>query len=265
MSQDNNGNENNKNNADTENKDVDVSRRNFIKNSGVAAGGVVGGIVLGGLWNPFDSKEDTKSDEDDGSELLQEARTFFSREDDFKTLAAATERIYPEDDNGPGAIELGVPYFIDKQLSGYWGFNSKDYMQGPFKPDKSGSHGLQTKMNRGEMFLAGVRKILDKSKKDHDEDFFDIEAEQQDEILEKFEAGDIDIPGMPSDIFFNLLRDTTIEGVYADPVYNGNKEMKAWKMMEYPGPRMGWSDKIDSEEFVSMDPASLREYQGGGL
>src|SRR5699024_12630812 len=89
----------------------------------------------------------------------------------------------------------------------YWGFNSKDYMQGPFKPDKSDSHGLQTKMNRGEMFLAGVRKILDKSKKDHDEDFFDIEAEQQDEILEKFEAGDIDIPGMPSDIFFNLLRE----------------------------------------------------------
>src|SRR5699024_12442357 len=54
------------------------------------------------------------------------------RSDDFETLAAATERIFPEDDAGPGAIALGVPYFIDKQLSGFWGTNHEDYMKGPY-------------------------------------------------------------------------------------------------------------------------------------
>ena len=30
----------------------------------------------------------------------------------------ATERIYREDEHGPGAIALGVPNSIDKQLAG---------------------------------------------------------------------------------------------------------------------------------------------------
>src|SRR5699024_744092 len=177
----------------------------------------------------------------------------------------ATQRIYPKDDNGPGAIELGVPYFIDKQLTGYWGVNSKDYMQGPFEPDKSDSHGLQTKLNRGEMFSAGVREMFEMSKKDHDEGCCDMEGEQRGAVLGRFAAGGVDAPGLASDVFFILLGDATFEGVYAEPVDGGNKDMEAWKMMEYPGPRMGWSDNIDSEDFVSMDPSSLRDYQGGGL
>src|SRR5699024_3645858 len=45
-------------------------------------------------------------------------------------------RIFPEDDNGPGAIELGVPYFIDKQLAGSWGTNAKAYMHDPFRQNQ---------------------------------------------------------------------------------------------------------------------------------
>src|SRR5690625_4636961 len=119
----------------TEKKDHEskntVSRRRFLKNTGMVAGGVVGGSLLGGLLtNQYQSKEDTKTK---GAQTynLQEARMFFSREEDFNTLSAATERIFPEDDNGPGAIELGVPYFIDKQLASFWGNNAKSYMHDP--------------------------------------------------------------------------------------------------------------------------------------
>nr|WP_269448161.1 gluconate 2-dehydrogenase subunit 3 family protein [Lentibacillus sp. JNUCC-1] len=196
---------------------------------------------------------------------MQEARTFFSRSEDFRTLAAATERIYPEDDNGPGAIELGVPYFIDKQLAGFWGSNSKDYTKGPFKPQASDTHGLQSKMNRGEMFLVGLQRMQEISKKDHDEKFYDLDGETQDAILESFESGDVKIRGMRSDTFFTLLRNTTIEGVYSDPAYGGNKDMQGWKMMEYPGPYVGWTNDIDAEEFLSKEPTSLRAYQGGGV
>src|SRR5690625_1338757 len=95
-----------------------LSRRHFLKNTGLVAGGVVGGSLLTGLLtNQITTKEDVKN-EQTSIQNLQDARMFFSRSEDFAILAAATERIFPEDDQGPGAIELGVPYFIDKQLAG---------------------------------------------------------------------------------------------------------------------------------------------------
>src|SRR5690625_1330907 len=111
-----------------------VSRRKFLKNTGIAAGGLVGGALLGGLvgsrfetTTPEDSQKDSQTDKQ-----YTEARMFFTRYEDFVVLEQATERIFPEDDHGPGAIELGVPYFIDKQLAGQWGLNAKDYRQAPF-------------------------------------------------------------------------------------------------------------------------------------
>lgn len=260
-------NDNPKNNKDehvSPDSKPDLSRRNFLKNSGIAAGGVVGGVLLGGLFNnPFKTEEAATTVEETSRGLLQEARTYFSRLDDFETLAAATERIFPKDDNGPGAIELGVPYFIDKQLAGAWGANHKEYMKGPYDPKTSNTHGLQSKLNRGEMFLNGLRRMQEISQKEHGEEFFDIETESQDEILKSFESGDVKVKGMRSDTFFNLLRKTTLEGVYADPAYGGNKDMQAWKMIEYPGPRMGWTNDIEAEEFITKEPQGLRQYQGG--
>lgn len=253
------------------NEESKYSRRKFLKNSGMVAGGVVGGSLLGGVvTSQFGSESEeamTDGEGDSGGkgDQLAEARTFFSRKKDFQTLAAMTERIYPEDDQGPGAIELGVPYFIDKQLGGSWGFNAKDYKMGPFNPEESDTHGLQAKLNRGEMFIAGVRRVQEISDEEHGEKFADLDGDKQDKILQKFESGDVDIVGMRADTFFKLLRSTTIEGVYSDPVYGGNRDMQGWKMMGYPGPRMGWSDQIEEKEFVSMEPSNLRDYQGGGL
>lgn len=124
---------------------------------------------------------------------------------------------------------------------------------------------LQTKLNRGEVFLHGLRKMQEVSQKDFGSKFAELEGEQQDEILRKFEANEIKLKGVQSSIFFELLRQTTIEGVYSDPVYGGNKDMQGWKMIEYPGPRMGWANEIDAEEFLSKEPMSLKEYQGGNL
>ena len=254
------------------------SRRDFLKTTGVAAGGIAGGALLGGFTGfQFGSDQSTETAETDtGGESAEgegggaggqevAARTFISRQEDFAALAAATERIYPEDDNGPGAIELGVPYFIDRQLYGTWGSNGTDYRMGPFQPMASDTHGRQEKLTRGEMFLLGIRRLREYAVEEHDDEFVNLEGDVQDEVLRAFEAGDVEMEGMRSQAFFSLLRSTTIEGVYADPVYGGNKNMEGWKMIQYPGPRMGWMDKITSEEFVEMEPESLRAYQGGGI
>lgn len=237
------------------------SRRRFLKNSGLVTGGIVGGSLLGSfIDNPF-TKDKTTSDKDEKSKkAFTETRMFFTRFEDFYVLEAAVERIYPEDDNGPGAIELGVPYFIDKQLAGPYGSNKFDYMKGPVQEvDVASSY--QTLMSRGEVFIEGIRKLNAKSLKDHDEKFHELEGEQQDELLTAMEAGEIELRGVTGTTFFNLLRQMTIEGAYADPLYGGNKNMMGWKMKEHPGIRPGYSDLIEEEEFQVIEQMSLRDYQ----
>lgn len=262
-----------------------MNRRKFIKNTGMVAGGVVGGSLLGGLLtNQFQTKPETQTG-GESSTSLQEARMFFSRKEDFNILEAATERIFPKDDNGPGAIELGVPYFIDKQLAGSWGVNSKAYMKDPFRQNKQvqdyekmdGNQSqqgpdsetappfptprYQTRLNRGDVFIHGLRKIDKVSQEKFGEKFVDADEDQQTEVLQVFENGEIKMKGVSSVTFFNLLLQTTIEGAYADPLYGGNKNMQGWKMKEYPGPRLGYLNEIEKKDFIKMEPQSLRDYQ----
>lgn len=48
--------------------------------------------------------------------------------------------------------------------------------------------------------------------------------------------GDVD-PGA----FFETLRTDTIEGMFADPQYGGNRGMVGWTLIGYPGPQRAWS------------------------
>lgn len=251
----------NKNNTDDQStKQVDPSRRRFIKNTGLVLGGIAGGSVLGGLFaSDFKSDKDKDTSNTKEQAPAEEARMFFTRFEDFVVLEQATERIYPEDDNGPGAIGLGVPYFIDKQLAGNWGVNAKDYRQGPYQePDPTAD---MSSLNRGDIFILGLRKINEESQKRFKETFNKIEAEQQDEILTDFADGKVKMKGIGSVHFFNLLRSATLEGAYSDPMYGGNRNMEGWKMKEFPGSVASYTDIIEEKEFVRMDPISLTNYQ----
>lgn len=254
--------DNNKKPSNGAEKEQDPSRRQFLKNSSYLAGGVVGGgLIVSLLNNPFKTKETVSIQDDDTSEKqYDETRMFFTRVEDFRVLEHATERIFPEDDNGPGAIKLGVPYFIDKQLAGDWGSNKKDYMKGPMQKVED-IPTYQTLMNRGQVFIEGLRKINSESEKRHDEKFYDIEEEQQDAILKDLEDEKIKLNGVRSSTFFNLLLQMTNEGAYADPLYGGNKDMQGWKMREFPGVRAGYTDLIESEKFQKLEPTSLKDYQ----
>lgn len=160
---------------------------------------------------------------------------FFKRQEDFRVLSAAVERIFPEDEIGPGAVSLAVPYFIDRQLAGSWGFNAREYMDGPFE-DGAETQGNQSALNRRDAFLKGVRLIQNQAKANFEgEAYYDLTDEQQDEILESFESGDVEMRGMSSSQFFELLRKATLRGVYSDPVYGGNLNMDGWRMKQYPG------------------------------
>ncbi|SFB01925.1 gluconate 2-dehydrogenase gamma chain [Lentibacillus halodurans] len=235
----------------------DLSRRRFLKNSGYAAGGVIGGGILGSIFGMNFGGEPEPSTTIVQQTNPHHALMYFTREKDFEILSAATERIFPEDENGPGAIQLGVPYFIDHQLAGAYGNNDREYMQGPFFPG-SDFQGYQTRLKRHEIFMEGILAIDRESNKEYNTSFTDLDGEQQDAILQKFENSDVKMKGVKSGEFFQLLSTATLAGAYADPLYSGNVDMEGWKMKEYPGHQMSYINEIENEEFIEIEPQSLR-------
>ena len=59
----------------------------------------------------------------------------FFHPEEWQLLKAATDRLIPADELGPGALAAAVPEFIDRQMESPYGHGQLWYMQGPFDPD----------------------------------------------------------------------------------------------------------------------------------
>ncbi|GAA4711774.1 gluconate 2-dehydrogenase subunit 3 family protein [Brevibacillus fulvus] len=241
---------------------VDNSRRNFLKNSGFALGGlIVGGVIGGSLTG---QKEATTKEAEKVVEKpvdYNKALMFFNQEQ-FQTTEAAVECIFPQDEHGPGAKELGVAYYIDHQLASPWGINAKDYMQGPFYKG-SATQGMQSPLRRAEIFTIGLQGLNTYSQQKYNKKFAELSEAEHEEVLTVFEEGkEFQLTGTTTKEFFKMLRSLTLEGVYADPMYGGNKDMQGWKMRKYPGNQMGYAKDIEKEEFMTIEPKSLHDHMG---
>lgn len=128
-----------------------IDRRSFFK-LGLLGGSVVAASTIGG-GAVLKAAELTHSHQaSQGKSNKVRGRMFFQTQTEFDTLSAACERIYPKDEQGEGAIGLGVPYFIDNQLASAYGYNDREYMQGPFMEGKA-EQGYQTPMQRKDIFF----------------------------------------------------------------------------------------------------------------
>ena len=239
-----------------------LSRRDFLKTTGIATGALVGGGVLGGLITHNVTKNNVAgpggtAGGSDGHEAVNtRGLMFFTNTNEFNVLSGAVERIFPEDKLGPGAIGLGVPYFIDNQLAGNYGSNAKEYMQGPFFAGES-TQGYQSKLTRAEIFKQGLAVMDAEAQKRFDTGFAKLEGEQMDEIITAFQKNEIDMKGVSSEFYFKLLRQATLEGAYADPIYNGNINMDGWRMKGFPGHQMAFIEDIEREEYMKIEPQSI--------
>lgn len=242
-----------------------LSRRDFLKTTGIATGALVGGGLIGGLvgYNVNKGGVQTKSGTENAGDhdvTSVKGLMFFTNHADFNVLSQAVERIFPEDDLGPGAIGLGVPYFIDNQLAGNYGSNAREYMQGPFFAGEA-TQGYQSSLTRAEMFRQGIAKIEEEAQKRYQKPFVDLDGGQMDEIITAFQKNEVEMKGVSSEFFFRVLRQATLEGAYADPIYNGNNNMDAWRMKGFPGHQFAYINMIEDEKFQKIEPKSISSMQ----
>ena len=65
-----------------------------------------------------------------------------------------------------------------------------------------------------------------------------LAAEKKDAVLTAMENGDASGFTPNSRVFFNRVRRLTLEGMFCDPYYGGNKNFAGWDLIRYPGPRL---------------------------
>ncbi|QDH16772.1 gluconate 2-dehydrogenase subunit 3 family protein [Swingsia samuiensis] len=168
---------------------------------------------------------------------------FFSpAEYDF--LIAAAERIYPEDQYGPGAKTLGVPEFIDRQMDTPYGHGSNWYMSGPFVQGPA-NLGYQLPYNPRDLYRIGLKYLNTYVHQEHGKSFPQLTGKEQDNILIALEGGSISLGDIPGRIFFEQLRSNILEGVFSDPIYGGNKNLGGWVTIGFPGARADFMDWVD--------------------
>lgn len=219
------------------------TRRQLLTGGAFVVGGVVGaGITLGAT-----SGGDTTTKTVVVAQKLP-LRALTGPEAD--TITAMAERIFPKDESGPGATDAGVVTYIDGQLAGGWGNGERLYLQGPFQEPQDSGHGYQLPLTPREIYRRALAKIDDYCHKHYnDTGFSDLTPEQQDKVLTALENGEVDLGltrgkhGFTSADFFAMLLENVTEGLFADPMYGGNRDMVGWKWVGFPGDPMAYGDR----------------------
>jgi gluconate 2-dehydrogenase gamma chain len=147
-------------------------------------------------------------------------------------IEAACERLIPADETGAGALAAGMPNYLDKQLGGAWGAGERLYRSGPWVAG-SPSQGYQLPFTPAELFRTALRAINTELAR-RGPAFGELSADAQDDYLKSLEKGSHDLDGVPAAVFFDMLLKMSIEGFFSDPVYGGNRDMVAWRMIGFP-------------------------------
>jgi len=126
------------------------------------------------------------------------------------TLEALLNRIVPADDIGPGAVDLGVGQFIDRAIGGALAVNRIDY-------------------DRGLLALDAYSQAT------YGTPFRSAPPERQDAMITQMQSNALPGFNVDSRTFFNLVKEHTLQGLFGDPYWGGNKNGGGWKLMQIPG------------------------------
>jgi gluconate 2-dehydrogenase gamma chain len=154
----------------------------------------------------------------------------------LRTLEAFVDRLIPKDELGPGATECGVAVYINRSLGDY------------LAPEKAA-------------FIRGLEATDAFARRTEDHSFAELSPEKQDAVLTAMENGTA--AGFPdARAYFARVRRLTLEGMFCDPSYGGNRNFAGWDLIRYPGPRLAVSPD-DQKMGVAIRPLHSSAYGSG--
>ena len=183
--------------------------------------------------------------------------TYFTAEE-WAFLNAAVARLIPADEQGPGAVQAGVPEYIDRQMNTPYASGALWFMQGPFNADAPPEMGWQSKLVPKQIYRLGIAETDEQCKKVYGSVFAGLDSATRDEVLKQLEAGMPKFDSVPAKMFFSFLLQNTKEGFFCDPIHGGNKGMVGWTMIGFPGARADFMDWVERNEQYPFPAVSIR-------
>jgi gluconate 2-dehydrogenase gamma chain len=213
----------------------DEARRAFLKGAAAGAGAIAGtGLAPHAIPEALAKPERHKTAVADAAEMPAHMRASgqghgaFLNDEDAATVMAFAERLMPGAPGLPGARDADVLNYIDLALAGAYADQQDFYRRGLAQLDA---------------YCREVRQMP----------FARLDAAGQDAVIAALEAGKATGFTWPTaQAFFNTLRTHTMEGMFADPVYGGNKDFAGWRLVGFPGaqPLFTTADMQSKEAFT---------------
>ena len=145
-----------------------------------------------------------------------------------RTAEAVFARMFPVDDENPGATEIGALTYLDRSLAGAYAEHLQLYRDG----------------------LAALDAV---TRERFGRPFADAGAADQDALLGELERGAVGGWTAPEQgPFFDLMRTHLQEGLFGDPAYGGNRDKLGWRTIGHPGI---WLEN-SAEEQLSAEPVT---------
>jgi gluconate 2-dehydrogenase alpha chain len=143
-------------------------------------------------------------------------------------VAAVFDRMFPSDEQDPGAREIGACTYLDRALAGAY----REYLP---------------------VYRNGLALLDSVSRARYDVSFASAAESAQDDLIDDLERGTIPdwmVPDQSS--FFELMRSHLQEGLFSDPAYGGNRDKLGWRFLGHPGI---WLEN-SAEENLSPEPVT---------
>ena len=234
-----------------------MNRRQLLGSSAVAlllnSKGARAAVIKGGLpWKPGSADPPTA--------VTHDGWHYFTLKE-AATVEAFVDRLIPPDPQTPGGKDIGCAIFIDRQLAGPYGRNESVYMMGPFQQGTK-QQGPQSPLSVAQQYRKALAALDDACRgKYGGKGFADLSDVQKDEVITGLENGSFKLDGFDGQSFFTLILTDTRNGFLADPIYGGNKNMAAWKMIGFPGTHYDYRDWIDRHnQRVTLPTVSINSH-----
>ncbi len=147
---------------------------------------------------------------------------------EVRIAASVFERLFPADENGPGATEIGVVAYLDRALTGAY-------------------------RDRAEAYRLGLAALDLAARQRWGVSFAGCAAGEQETMIGELEAGELpnfNVP--PQREFFEMLRAHLQEGLFSDPAHGGNRDKLGWRFLGHPGI---WLEN-SAEENLAEEPVT---------
>jgi gluconate 2-dehydrogenase gamma chain len=211
--------------------DDSIPRRSFLKGAG-AAGTAVATALSGALSADAQVPASAAATSPSAPPAAEALLTLTATEAAF--LSAAYDAFIPADRLSPSGTDCGLVTFIDRQLAGAWGGGARLYRGGPFIKGTR-EQGYQLSLTPREFFAAGIKAANEWTRKTYGKDFDRLAPAEREAALKAMDAGKAEFNEIDGKQFFEMLYQSAMEGFFADPIYGGNRDKVAWRMVGYPG------------------------------